>query len=106
MDRCGRHSSYRYGVWRRKAGLNAASWQALRTAISCRCLAKAWWSRILWGSAQQESASLRRKAKSLAIRDAEHGTEVQLGVEAMPWVMLALMLAVARGSVGGAGRSR
>jgi hypothetical protein len=58
------------------------------------------------GSAQQESASLPRKAKPFAIRDGEHGTDAQFGVEAMPWVMLALVMAVARGSVGGAGTSR
>jgi hypothetical protein len=62
--------------------------------------------RIRWGPAQQESASLQRKAMPFAIRDGEHGTDVQLGVEAMPWVMLALVMAVARGSVGGAGTSR
>jgi hypothetical protein len=49
---------------------------------------------------------LQRKAKPFAIRDGEHGTDVPLGVEAMPWVMLALVMAVARGSVGGAGTSR
>ena len=58
------------------------------------------------GPAQQESASLRREVKPFAIRDGEHGTDVQLGVEAMPWVMLDSVTAVARGSVGGAGRSR
>jgi hypothetical protein len=106
MDRCSRHSSYHYGVWRRKAGLNAAIWQALRTAMSWRYLARAWRCRIFWGSAQQESASLRRKAKPFAIRDGEHGTDAQFGVEARPWVMLGSVTAVARESAGGAGRSR
>jgi hypothetical protein len=68
-------------------------------------LAKAWRCRIFWGSAQQESASLQRKAKPFAIRDGEHGTGVQLGVEAMPWVMLDSVIAVARGSVAGASLS-
>jgi hypothetical protein len=103
---CGWHRGYRYGVCRREAGLNAAIWQALRTAMSCRCLAKAWWRRIFGGSAQQESPGLRRKAKPFALRDGGHGTDAQFGVEAIPWVMLALVMAVARGSVGGAGTSR
>ncbi len=46
------------------------------------------------------------QGKAFPIRDGEHGTDVPLGVEAMSWVMLALVMAVARGSVGGAGTSR
>jgi hypothetical protein len=70
---CGWHRGYRYGVCRREAGLNAAIWQALRTAMSCRCLAKAWYAGFVGGrrSRNRPHCSARQSPSRSAMADTE-----------------------------------